>query len=166
LRTIITAANTVSRATRSLPLGPGKHDRDDEPSLDHRHRDREKDRAKGLAKLERKHLGVMDGGEHRGAEEEAGENEHIRVVGRDDMEQLHRHKSAREQGYNPGPGRNGGVVRRRHRSIPLGEVRVCKRNASRAIRARSRWGRHVDALTSEVILPDMQSATRYSLFLR
>ena len=61
-------------------LGPGKHDRDNEPGFDHRHRDREKDRAKRLAKLERKHLGVMDGGEHRRAEKETGENKDIRVV--------------------------------------------------------------------------------------
>src|ERR1700722_11597904 len=82
-------------------LGPGKHDRDDEPGFNYRDRDREKDRAKRLAKLERKHLGVMDGGEHRSAEEEAGENENVNVVGRDDMEQLQRHKSAREQGHGP-----------------------------------------------------------------
>ena len=67
-------------------LGPGKHDRDNEPGFDHRHRDRKKDRAKRLPKLERQHLGVMDGGKHRRAEEEAGENKHISVIGRDDME--------------------------------------------------------------------------------
>jgi hypothetical protein len=119
-------------------LGPGKHDRDNEPGFDHRHRDCQKDRSKGLAKLERKHLGMMDGGEHRSGEEETGENQDVRIVGRDDMEQLQRHKSAGEQGHGPSPGRNGGVVRRQHRSIPLGEVRVCKSLASRAIRARSR----------------------------
>ena len=100
-------------------LGAGKHDRDNEPGFDHRHRDREQDRAKRLAKLEREHLGVMDGGEHRRAKEETSENQDVRIVGRDDMEQFQRHKSAREQGHGPGPGRNGGVVRRGHRSIPL-----------------------------------------------
>ena len=100
-------------------LGPRQHDRDDEPGFDHRHRDREKDRAKGLAKLERKHLGVMDGGEHHRAKEETCENKDISIVGRDDMGQLQRHKSAREQRHGPSPSRNGGVVRRGHRSIPL-----------------------------------------------
>ena len=100
-------------------LGPGQHNRDNEPGFDHRHCDREKDRAKRLAKLKRKHLGMMDGGEHRSGEEETGEKKHVHIVGRDDMEQLQRHKSAREQGHNPGPGRNAGGVRRRHRSIRL-----------------------------------------------
>ena len=61
-------------------LGPGEHDRDNEPGFDHRHRDREKDRAKRLAKLEREHLGVMDGGEHRRAEKETRENKDVSVV--------------------------------------------------------------------------------------
>ena len=134
-------------------LGPGKHDRDNEPSFDHRHRDGKKDRAERLAKLERQHLGMMDGGEHGGGEKETGENQYVGVVGRDDISQLQRHKSARQQRHSPGPGRNGGVVRRRHRSIPLGEVRLCKSLASRAIRAGS-LGRHVDALISEAILAD------------
>jgi hypothetical protein len=47
-----------------------------------------------LAKLEREHLRVMDGGEHRSAKEEASENKYVRVIGRNDMEQLQRHKSA------------------------------------------------------------------------
>ena len=68
-------------------LGPSEHDRDNEPGFDHRHRDREKDRAKRFAKLEREHLGVMDGGEHRRAEEETRENKDISIVGRDDMGQ-------------------------------------------------------------------------------
>jgi hypothetical protein len=110
----------VSRATLAA-LGPGKHDRDDEPGFNHRHRDREKDRAKRLAKLERKDLGGMDGGEHRSADEETGQNKYVRIVGTDDMKQLQRQKSAREQWRKPSPGRNGGVVRRRHRSIPLWE---------------------------------------------
>ena len=107
-------------------LGTGKHDRDNEPGFDHSYSDREQDRAERLAKLERKHLGVMDGGKNRGAEEEACENEDIRVVGRDDMEQLQRHKSACEQGHGPSPGRNGGVVRRRHRSILCGDFRCAR----------------------------------------
>jgi hypothetical protein len=61
-------------------LGPGEHDRDNEPGFNHRHRDREKDRAKGLAKLERKHLGVMDGGEYRSAEKETRENKDVSLV--------------------------------------------------------------------------------------
>ncbi len=99
-------------------LGPGKHDRDNKPGFDHRHRDREKDRAKRLAKLEREHFGVMDGGEHRSAEEETGENKQVRIVGRDDMEQFQRNESAREQRCSPSPGRNGDVAQGRHRSIP------------------------------------------------
>ena len=93
-------------------FGPGKHDRDNKPGFDHRHRDREKDRAKRLAKLERKHLGMMNGGEHRGAKKETGENEDIRVVGGNDMKQLQGHKRAGKQRHSPSPGRNGGVVRR------------------------------------------------------
>jgi hypothetical protein len=62
---------------------------------------------------------VMDSGEHRSVEEETGENKHIRIFGADDMDELQHHKSARKQRYDPGPGRNGGMVRRRHRSIPL-----------------------------------------------
>jgi hypothetical protein len=62
-------------------LGPGNHDRDNEPGFDHRHRDREKDRAKRLAKLERKHFGVMDAGEHRCAEKKTSENKRIRIIG-------------------------------------------------------------------------------------
>jgi hypothetical protein len=61
-------------------LGPGKHDRDNEPGFDHRHRDCKKDRAKGLSKLESKHFSVMDRGEHRSAKKETGENKDIRVV--------------------------------------------------------------------------------------
>src|SRR5580692_7958851 len=53
----------------------------------------------------------MDGGEHHRAKEETCENKDISIVGRDDMGQLQRHKSAREQGNGPGLGRNGGVVR-------------------------------------------------------
>ena len=115
-------------------LGPSEHDRDNEPGFDHRHRDREKDRAKRFAKLEREHLGVMDGGEHRRAEEETRENKDISIVGRDDMGQLQRQQSAREQRCSPGPGRNGGGARRRHRSIPLRGRPVCRRRATRAIR--------------------------------
>jgi hypothetical protein len=77
-------------------LGPSEHDRDNEPGFDHRHRDREKDRAERLAKFERQHLGVTDRGEYCSAKEETGENQYVRVVGRDDMERLQRHKSARE----------------------------------------------------------------------
>ena len=117
-------------------LGSGKHDRDNEPGFDHRHRNREKDRAKRLAKLERQHLGVMDGGEHRRAQKEAGKNEYVRIVGRNDMEQLQRHKSAGEQGHGPSPDRNGSAARRRHSIHSVGEVRLCKRMASRAIRGR------------------------------
>ena len=69
--------------------------------FDHRHRDREQDRAKRFAKLEREHLGVMDGREHRGAKKETGENQYVHIVGRDDMEQLQRHKRARPR---PRPG--------------------------------------------------------------
>ncbi len=108
-------------------LGPGEHDRDNEPGLDHRHRDGEQDRAKGLPELEREHLGMMNGGEHGGAQEEAGETQHVRIVGRNDMKQLQRHKSAREQGDSPSPSRNGGVVRRRHRSIPFLGTLDCAR---------------------------------------
>jgi hypothetical protein len=57
-------------------LGAGQHDRDDEARFDHRHRDREKDRAERLAELERQHLGVMDRGGHGGSEENATEDKH------------------------------------------------------------------------------------------
>src|SRR6202020_2039362 len=90
-------------------LGAGKHDRDNESGFDDRHRDRKKDRAKRLAKLERQHFGVMDGGEHRGAKKETGKSEYVRIVGRNDMEQLQRHKGARQQRHGPSPGRNGGM---------------------------------------------------------
>ena len=117
-------------------LGPGKHDRDDEPGFDHRHRDREQDRAKRLAKLERQHLGVMDGGEHRGAEEETGENKDISSVGGDDMGEFQRQQErSRASGTAQVQAGMEAWCGGGHRSIPLwGGWQFAREAASHAIR--------------------------------
>ena len=94
--------------------GAGEHDRHDQPDLDHRHRDREQDRAERLAELERQQFRVMDGGEHRHTEQDARKNEDICRVGGDDMGEFQPQEAAGDKRDDPGPGRNGGMVRRRH----------------------------------------------------
>ena len=61
---IITAANTVSRATNRRLRAASKHERNDQRDLDHRDGEREHERAERLADPMRDHLGVMHGGEH------------------------------------------------------------------------------------------------------
>ena len=64
LQTIITTANTVSRAS----VGTGflaEHDGRDQRDLDDGDRQRQQQRAVGLADPLGDHLGMMDGGEHR-----------------------------------------------------------------------------------------------------
>ena len=122
-------------------VGAGEHDRHDEPDLDHRHGDREQDRAERFAELQRQNLGVMDGREHRGAEKEARDNENIGRVGGDNMSEFQPQEAAGDKRDTPGPGRNGGMVRRRHRSIRWREcVSVQeKRAAGKSGRPRGVW---------------------------
>jgi hypothetical protein len=68
LHVIITAANTVS-AWRSP--NPGQHQRHDQRDLDHRHGDRENERAERLADAVGDDLGMMDRGEHRARQEQS-----------------------------------------------------------------------------------------------
>ena len=71
LHTIMTAANTVSRA-RPAFSSAREHDRDDQRHLDDGHGDREDERAERLADAVRDHLGVVDGREDRGDQRRAG----------------------------------------------------------------------------------------------
>jgi hypothetical protein len=121
--------------------GAGEHDRHDERGLDHRHRDREQDRAERLAELERQHFRVMDGGEHRLAEQDARKNEDVCRIGGDDMGEFQPQEPARDKRDRPGPDRDGGMVRRRHRSIRLQECASVqeKRPAGKPGRSRGVW---------------------------
>mgnify|MGYP003694644191 CR=1 FL=1 len=65
LHTIMTAANTVSRASPAFSAGAGDHDRDDQRHLDDRHGDGQHERAERLADAVRDDLGVVDRREHR-----------------------------------------------------------------------------------------------------
>ncbi len=129
-------------------LGPGKHDRDNEPGFDHRHRDGEKDRAKRLAKLERKHFGVMDGGEHGAGEERpARTNTYVSSEGT-----IWNNFSATRALASKGIAQaQAGMEAWCGDDIDpfrCGEVRLCKRTPSHAIRARS-FGRQLDRPTPE-----------------
>ena len=68
LQVIITAANTVSRASVAVSEPPN-HQRDDQRDLDHRHRDGEHQRPERLADAVGDHLGVMHRREHRAGQE-------------------------------------------------------------------------------------------------
>ena len=72
---IITAANTVSRASVAVSSPPGDHQRHDQRDLDDRHRDREHERAERLPHPVRDDLGVVDRGEHGAGEEHADDGE-------------------------------------------------------------------------------------------
>ncbi len=63
LHTIMTAANTVSRASPAFSAA-AEHDGDDQRHLDDRHRDGQHERAERLADPVGDDLGVIDGGEH------------------------------------------------------------------------------------------------------
>ena len=65
LQVIITAANTVSRASVAVSEPPDTIKRDDQRDLDHRHRDGEDERPERLADSVSDDLGVMHGREHR-----------------------------------------------------------------------------------------------------
>ena len=69
LQMIMTAAKTVSRASAAVGAA-GEHHRDDQRDLDHGDREREDQRAERLADPVRDHFGVMDGGEHRGDQQD------------------------------------------------------------------------------------------------
>ena len=75
LQVIIAAANTVSRASVAF-LRVADHQRDDQADLDDGDRDRQHQRAERLADAVRDHLGVVDGGDHRRAEEQADDDQH------------------------------------------------------------------------------------------
>ena len=65
LQVIMTAANTVSRASVAA-LGPaGDHQGDDQADLDDGHRDGQDQGAERLADPVRDDLGVVHGGQHR-----------------------------------------------------------------------------------------------------
>ena len=70
LMVIITAANTVSRASAEVSCR-SDHQRDDQRHLDDRHRDREQQRAERLTDPVRHHLGVVHRGEDGADQEDA-----------------------------------------------------------------------------------------------
>ena len=91
LHVIITAANTVSRASvAASSLSPETISVTISPDLDHGHGDREHDRAVRLADAVRHHLGVMDRGEHRARKHDADQHEHdgggLAAPGRDEQD--------------------------------------------------------------------------------
>ena len=75
---IITAANTVSRASVSLPLLSETISVTISADLDHRHRDGEHERAERLPDPVRHDLGEVDRRQHRGGEEDADDDQHER----------------------------------------------------------------------------------------
>jgi hypothetical protein len=52
----------------------------------------------------------MDRGKNAAAEKEAGEDKNGNGVGGDDMGEFERQQAARDEGRDPCPDRNGGVV--------------------------------------------------------
>jgi len=110
----MTAEKIVSRATLSLPSAPESMIETINPNLDHRHRDGQQDRAEWLAELERQHFGVMDSRKHRRTQQYGGENQHHRMIGRNDIGEFQRQKAACKAWCDPGPGRDGGVLRDGH----------------------------------------------------
>ena len=68
----------VARERRRVVALAGDHQRDDQPDLDHGHRDREHERAERLADAVRDDLGVMHGGQHRAGQEQADDDQHRR----------------------------------------------------------------------------------------
>ena len=73
LQVIITAANTVSRASDAVPSPPDDHQRHDQRDLDHGDRDRQHQRAERLADPVGDDLGVVHRGEHGPGEDQRDE---------------------------------------------------------------------------------------------
>ena len=133
-------------------VAPREHDRGDQRDLDHRHRDREQDRAERLAEFQREHLGMVDRREHRGAEQHAGEDQHRRRVGGDDMGEFEREQACRKDRGGPGPNRKRGVVVGRHRDIPLRSGGMLHTKARRAnVRAARARGPIAERATSRIV---------------
>ena len=72
LQTIMTAANTVSRARPALSAAAADHHGDDQRHLDDRDRDGQHERAERFADAVRDDLGVIDRREHGRDQHDAG----------------------------------------------------------------------------------------------
>ena len=73
---IITAANTVSRARVEVSEPPDNHQGDDQRHLDDGDGDGEHQRPERFADPVSDHLGMMDGGEDRGGQQDAQQRQH------------------------------------------------------------------------------------------
>ena len=108
LQVIITAANTVSRASDGGVGAAGDHQRDDQRHLDDGHRDGEHERAERLAHPVRDDLGVVHGGEH-GAGQAGADHHHEHRPGvaapghGEDDERDHRNDRRPRDGGRAGP---------------------------------------------------------------
>ena len=100
LQTIMTAANTVSRASPALSGAAPEHHRDDQRHLDHRHGDGEHQRAERLADPVGHHLGVVDGREHGRDQDHRGDPGQHAARGRHGLGRQHRPGQGRPR---PGP---------------------------------------------------------------
>ena len=119
---IITAANTVSRASVSVSDAARDHQRHDQRDLDHGHGDREHERAERLADPVGDHLGVMDRRQHRAGEQRARDHE-------DDRPRLAAPGRGRQHGRDRGD--DGGPARRAQESRPGWQPRAVSRPARR-----------------------------------
>jgi hypothetical protein len=95
-------------------LSPRDHDGDDQCDLDDSHRNRQQDGAEGLAKPDRQHFCMVDGGEDTRAQKQGRQGKHGGGVGGNDMTELQRQQPATEQRRNPCPDRDPSVMRTVH----------------------------------------------------
>jgi hypothetical protein len=83
----------------------GQHDREDQGDLDHGHRDGQHEGAVGLAGAVRDHVGVIDGGEHDGHQDDQAHQRQRRLECRRhlprDCRKAQRHDEADERRHPP-----------------------------------------------------------------
>ena len=89
----------------------------------------------------------MDRREDRGAEKDTGEDQDRRCVRRDDTGEFQRQQAAREYWSDPGPGRNGAVLRTRHRAFHMEKVAYCTEERRRQLGIGPHVRRHVPQIS-------------------